>query len=264
MPKRIGSVVWVHKSSQDELPQDLLKRAKSKVTDPFDVIKYDKASGDFTFIRSKDFNTAPEPTVGDAVLVRKDGSTKVMKQKSDPQIYHHKHLFVKPDYKGFDVEASKRRSERIEKLGVDKSRIGTLSYWKENVLPKLKENRMTIAKKFLSEMDYASKDDDKDSAAKKYKKKNKDDDDKDESFAGKFLREAQKLYKSGGVAAGQIDDVRIVIHPLKAFGKNSAVGKHLKDPSESEFESAVEDASNKGFQVVHVYTDNQKRIMKMI
>ena len=52
------------------------------------------------FIRSPDFDKNDEPIAGDSILVSRDGSFKFTKQKKDPQIYHHKWLFVKDDYTG--------------------------------------------------------------------------------------------------------------------------------------------------------------------
>jgi hypothetical protein len=56
----------------------------------------------------------------------------------DPYIYHHKWLFVKDDYSEFDVEESKRRSLAWLVLdGIDKKRIGRLSYWTAHVVPRI-------------------------------------------------------------------------------------------------------------------------------
>ncbi len=60
---------------------------------------------------------------------------------SDPYIYHHKWLFVPDDYTGFNVAESKARSEQwIALSGVDRSRIGRLSFWEQNVVPRLNES----------------------------------------------------------------------------------------------------------------------------
>jgi hypothetical protein len=56
----------------------------------------------------------------------------------DPYIYHHKWLFVDDDYRGFDTEQSKARSQQWITLGdVDRARIGRQSYWQEQVVPRL-------------------------------------------------------------------------------------------------------------------------------
>ena len=69
-----------------------------------------------SFIKSDDFDSAPEPTVGDSVKVGIDGSTKVTKALKDPWIWHHKHQWVGDDYKWFAVEKSKKRSEAWKPL----------------------------------------------------------------------------------------------------------------------------------------------------
>ena len=71
------------------------------------------------------------------VTVYADGRA-VRRCYRDPPIYHHKWLFVRDDYDGFDVAESRTRSERIMMLeGVDHSRIGKRQYWIDNVLPML-------------------------------------------------------------------------------------------------------------------------------
>ena len=57
---------------------------------------------------------------------------------SDPFIYHHKWLFVKDDYDGFDVEESKTRSRAWMALtDIDRTRIGKKSYWEGTVVQRL-------------------------------------------------------------------------------------------------------------------------------
>ena len=61
-----------------------------------------------------------------------------LSRPADPYIYHHKWLFVDDDYRGFNVEESKVRSQHWIGLGdVDRSRIGRESYWNEQVIPRL-------------------------------------------------------------------------------------------------------------------------------
>jgi len=136
--KKVGHNTYVHKSAEKALPASLSK-AKSAIGNfEYTIVKHNAKTGDFTFINSPDFDTAPEPKVGKAILVKPDGSTKEMAPKADPQIYHHKHLFVDPSYKGFDVKASQDRSKKWMALpDVDRSRIGTQSYWNKNVLPRI-------------------------------------------------------------------------------------------------------------------------------
>lgn len=107
----------------------------------FDIIKYNPKQNQMTFTQSPDWDTpAHESIVGDAILVRADGSTRFIKQHKDPWIYHHKWMFVADDYTGFDVERSKQRSKQWTSIpNINKSKIGKLSYWTTKILPLLQE-----------------------------------------------------------------------------------------------------------------------------
>ncbi len=137
--KKIGYTTYVHKLyfdtlSRDELDERILTRAKEALPYSFsyEIIKYNYDNGNVTFIYSPDWNTADEPIVGDAVLVKMNGSKKITKQKSNPQIYHHKWMFVADTYSGFDVERSKLRSKQYANHPeLDKAKMGYKSYWDE-------------------------------------------------------------------------------------------------------------------------------------
>ena len=137
--KQMGNQVYVHRMYQDVLPQDILSNALEAAGDfPYNIVKYDTKTQNVTFVQSPDWDTNPEPTVGKQLLVKADGSVREMRPSSDPWIYHHKWLFVKDDYPGFDVKASKRRSiDWMSLYDIDYSRIGKKSFWETNVLPRL-------------------------------------------------------------------------------------------------------------------------------
>jgi hypothetical protein len=153
--KKIGTCLYVHKQYASTIPQEHYNNAleilKSTYPDfKYTIIKYDKANNNISFLYSPDWDSNPEPIIEDSVLVKSDGSAKYMKKKTDPQIYHQKHEFVGDDYKGFDIEKSKERfkaytkaiKEYADELGVPtkeiSSRIGTLSYWQKNIVPRIK------------------------------------------------------------------------------------------------------------------------------
>jgi len=131
--KKVGSCIYAHKEYEYEItPENILNKAKSKLEGfEYSCIKYDKKSGNVTFQLSEDFDTAHEPIVSRCFLVRADGSTRMMSEKKDPQIWHHKWMWVADDYTGFDVEESKRRSEQWEDHvnKEEKRKIGYLSFW---------------------------------------------------------------------------------------------------------------------------------------
>ena len=142
--KLMGYDLYFHRLYQDEIiPEDILAPALGLVKGfDYNIIKYNLKNNNVTFIQSPDFDSAPEPTVGLQLLVKPDGTTKFMKPGADPWIYHHKWLFVRDDYPGFNVSESKHRSGHWMSLpDIDYKRIGKKSFWEREVLPKLNYNK---------------------------------------------------------------------------------------------------------------------------
>ncbi len=140
--KDIGGTVYLHRKYEDKLGTVFLV-AKTHLAGDFDyrVVKFNYRTGAISFVQCTDFDTAPEPTVGDIVTVDAKGNVRRRRQPRDPEIYHHKWLFVADDYEGFDVEASRQRSVAWMRLdGVDRKRIGRKGYWEQHVLPRLKSS----------------------------------------------------------------------------------------------------------------------------
>jgi hypothetical protein len=136
--KDIHGEVYVQKQYENQFPKALLDKAKSVLPSNFkyDVVKFALKTGTFSFIISKDFDTNEEPSVNGGITVKQDGSSKTFSDHG--WIYHHKWMFVGDDYKGFDVDGSKKRSLEWVKLpNIDKSRIGQWEYWNKNVLQRL-------------------------------------------------------------------------------------------------------------------------------
>ena len=137
--KEIGGSVYVHRDHADRLGAVVVKAA-GHLPDGFvyTIVKYNRRTGAVSFIHCPDWDTAPEPVVGDLWTVHADGRAAFRRQAADPFIYHHKWLFVTDDYPGFDVGESRQRSEAWTALpDVDRSRIGKRSFWLEKVLPLL-------------------------------------------------------------------------------------------------------------------------------
>ena len=64
--KSIGGGIYVHRNYEsDVVPQDVLHNAQTGL-DGFDynIVKYIPKTGTVTFIQSPDFDSAPEPLVG--------------------------------------------------------------------------------------------------------------------------------------------------------------------------------------------------------
>ena len=106
--KMIGGCLYLHKIYSGIIPQDILKNAEStlKETYPdfeYQCLKYDTKKQSISFQEAPDFNSAREPVVGDYVTVAIDGKVKTGHSN---YIWHHKWLWVKDDYTGFDIEKS--------------------------------------------------------------------------------------------------------------------------------------------------------------
>lgn len=129
--KNIGLKIYVHKNYEHMIPG--VNYAKSLLLPDFDytVVSYSPSTGTITFTECCDFDTADEPSVGDQIVVKSSGIfRKILSDKENPWIYHHKWLFVKDDYTGFDVEVSKHRSEEWMKMSdIDYTRIGKKKFW---------------------------------------------------------------------------------------------------------------------------------------
>jgi hypothetical protein len=137
--KEIGGAVYVHRIYEGLLPEPV-KIALKHLPSGFDytVVKFVEKESCVSFILCPEFDSVDEPFVGDIVRIDAKGLKRYFRQQADPFIYHHKWLFVDDDYRGFNVEESKARSQQWISLGdVDRSRIGRQSYWQEKVIPRL-------------------------------------------------------------------------------------------------------------------------------
>jgi len=144
--KKMGSKVWAHiQYIEDIVPEHKLKTVFNSmdfrsVDFPLSLFRYDLKTDEISFIECSDFNTKSEPTIG-RIYTFSDPQThlsnglNIKKPEKNPFIYHHKWMFVKDDYSGFDVNKSKKRSLLWKNiLGVNKSisnKIGRNSFWSE-------------------------------------------------------------------------------------------------------------------------------------
>lgn len=104
----------------------------------YSVVKLNQRNDSVSFIQCPGFDVEHEPAITAIIVVNATGQVQRRTTPEDPYIYHHKWLFVPDDYRGFDVAESKARSEQWIALGgVDRSRIGRLSFWEKNVVPRL-------------------------------------------------------------------------------------------------------------------------------
>ena len=155
--KQVGNTIYLHNSVEDRLPTEVLNNAKDKISSDFNytIVKYDESNGNITFIQSPDWDISDEPIVGDAILIRGDGSERFIKQKKSPQIYHHKWLSVDDNYSGFNTEESKNRSRSWLKVpNIEFNKIGYKNYWDTNVVPYINESKK-MEKELITEMGYS-------------------------------------------------------------------------------------------------------------
>jgi poly(A) polymerase len=114
--KLVGSSLYVHKDYADQvIPKQILKIALDIMTRARPEFRYNTLMWDvkrkiIRFDEASDFDKSSEPHVGDYVVVSLDGSFPPREGHSD-SIWHHKWLWVKDDYRGFDVDKSKEWSK---------------------------------------------------------------------------------------------------------------------------------------------------------
>lgn len=114
--KLVGSSLYVHKDYADQvIPKQILKIALDIMTRARPEFRYNTLMWDvkrkiIRFDEAPDFDKSSEPHVGDYVVVSLDGSSPPREGHSD-SIWHHKWLWVKDDYRGFDVDKSKEWSK---------------------------------------------------------------------------------------------------------------------------------------------------------
>lgn len=144
--KKVVNNYYVHISAIEELKKidgaiEILEKTKEKLPLEFNykIIKFNIKTKAITYVESNDWDEEKEPSVGNAITFNeKSPNGKLIKEKG--QIYHHKWCFVSDNYKGFNIEESKKRSKEWEKYITKEwsCRIGYRKYWKEF----LKENNI--------------------------------------------------------------------------------------------------------------------------
>lgn len=130
--KLIGGNLYLHRNYVHDLPNDVRKNVLDAESDiegfKYNNVKINVKDGTVTFINSTDFDSASEPTVGEYRVVN-DGN---VRKGTSNSIWHHKWLWVKNDYRGFDVMDSFERSRKYLKMDIDFSRIGNKDFWEKN------------------------------------------------------------------------------------------------------------------------------------
>ena len=114
--KQVGSAIYVHKLYADQvIPKEILDKAigiltRSNPDFQYNCLMVDAQNKTVRFDEAPDFDTAREPHVGNYIVVSLNGSSAPRHGHSD-SIWHHKWLWVKDDYNGFDIDKSKEWSK---------------------------------------------------------------------------------------------------------------------------------------------------------
>lgn len=136
--KRIRNHLWVHINYLDCISSSLSSHPvwSQLPTDARPAIARInlKNWNELTLIECDDFDSVQEPTVGRSFSLKSDQTLRVVEPPANnPLIYHHKWLFVRDDYAGFNVVTSKQRSLSWRAIaGQDRqlsSRIGRKDFW---------------------------------------------------------------------------------------------------------------------------------------
>ena len=156
MPKIVGSKVYAHRSC----PQDAcdgvsrleFNLAKTRLPDgfPWSYVAWNKKTKSFSFMFCPGWDTEPEPRIAFGIKVQmlKEnlwdhfvgpcGAKWLPQNRENPQIIHGKHLFVRPTYRGFDVELARKRWDRYQAWPwLDKRRMGRWQWWRTHAIEKL-------------------------------------------------------------------------------------------------------------------------------
>lgn len=136
--KQMGSKIYfIRGCHYGIIPNDVYDKATKILIDKnltpglFSTLCYDvKRPHIVRFDTCEGFCTEREPVVGHMVFVNTD--TREISSKYNPQIYHHKWLWVPSDYEGFDVQESYEWSKTwLSKL--DEPASGYKNKWSEQL-----------------------------------------------------------------------------------------------------------------------------------
>lgn len=141
--KRIGNDLYIYSEClpygyYEKYRRGLFEIGKKYGSDEMEknhVIRFNtKNENDISIMEVRNFDTDREPIIGNSYKVNlSSGEIKFTKEKNNPYIYHHKWMFVSDNYKGFNVEESKRWSVKWKKAlpqgRKTTSSIGYLKQW---------------------------------------------------------------------------------------------------------------------------------------
>ena len=140
--KKVGSCIYCHWTNTVYLSSVAFHDALDILewSNTWDYVKWDTKTDTFTFTWCDDFNGKNEPVVRRQFRVDGCVGNALPVSKTNPPIIHGKHLFVREDYAGFDVDEARARWNSYQGADwLDKSRMGFLKWWTENAIPRIGE-----------------------------------------------------------------------------------------------------------------------------
>lgn len=152
MMKKVAYAYYVHKSNIAELLSILneedaklvihvIDTARIYLLLDFDIIKFDVKTRNTSLIQASTWDTLNEPIVEDSYCFHPDLNYKVI--KGGTKVYHNKWQFVSDDYRGFNIDEAKKRTQdwnKIPNIKNMKSKIGNVDFWYRL----LRENNLSI------------------------------------------------------------------------------------------------------------------------
>ena len=132
--KSIGGELYMHRSAAERV--GLLDDVEVDVDPAYNTVIVKATGGGqnspyVTFVKSPNFDTAAEPRVTDRITYLKETKELTEKPlgKRKPTVYHHKWLWVFPDYRGFNYDKAVERSKQILEIGYNPTSSGYEHKW---------------------------------------------------------------------------------------------------------------------------------------
>lgn len=140
--KALGQHVWLHRSAVEAIEHPFKSVILSLMDDRYCVVRLDKKSSNIQLSLCPGFDLEREPLIlGHKTYLLKNNSSALLKsqiyQTDNSLIFHHKHLFVTPNYSGFDIQTSIQWSlawkRKLGSCRKTSSRIGRINGWNESL-----------------------------------------------------------------------------------------------------------------------------------
>lgn len=130
--KLVERKLYFHKLYAKEfIPESAWKKAIKEINiSDYNTIRYNLVNKEIAFMECPNFDIEDEPILGNIAIVYPDRKEVVLKYSNT--IYHHKWLWVKDDYQGFDILASWKRSQEYLAL-LNEAPKGTMKSWQKQL-----------------------------------------------------------------------------------------------------------------------------------